>query len=150
MPQIGTIGQRLFKCCNYNAWTKKVNPRPCATNHKLRSAGGHVHVGIKGINRYQLIRAMDLFLGVPSLFMDKDTRRRELYGKAGAFRPKPYGAEYRTLSNFWIWDKRLIEWVYHQTSRAIDFVKSGKKLTAEDGKLIQRCINTGDKALPLS
>ena len=76
---------------DYNAWTKRKNPRPYCANHKLRSAGGHVHVGVKGVDRYQLIRAMDLFLGVPSVLMDEDTRRRELYGKAGAFRPKPYG-----------------------------------------------------------
>ena len=127
-----------------NAWTKKMNPRPKADNANLRSAGGHVHVGANDVDPVQLIRSMDLFLGVPSIKLDMDTERRKLYGKAGAYRPKPYGAEYRTLSNFWIWDKKLIEWVYHQTSRAVDFVRAGNKLSVKDGVMIQQCINNND------
>jgi hypothetical protein len=41
--------------------------------------------------------------------------RRELYGKAGAFRPKPYGVEYRVLSNRWLNSEALIRWVYNQS-----------------------------------
>jgi hypothetical protein len=84
---------------------------------------------------------MDLFLGVPSTVMDKGTLRRQLYGKAGSFRQKPYGCEYRTLSNFWIFNPDLIKWVYDQTEKAISFVNSGKTLSDEDGHLIQECIN---------
>ncbi len=129
---------------DYNAWTGTKNPKPKATDKALRSAGGHVHIGVNDVDPIQLIRAMDLFVGVPSIKLDSDTRRRELYGKAGCYRPKPYGAEYRTLSNFWIWDKKLIEWVYHQTSRAVDFVKQGNKLSVKDGVMIQQCINQAD------
>jgi hypothetical protein len=128
---------------DFNAWTNKRNPRPQAKDANLRSAGGHVHVGYKA-NKVQLIRAMDLFLGVPSTKLDTDTRRRELYGKAGCFRPKSYGAEYRTLSNFWIWDKGLIDWVYHQTSKAVKFVSEGNTLDDETGVIIQDCINNGN------
>ncbi len=130
---------------DFNAWTGRKNPRPHAPNHKLRSAGGHVHVGdVTDLNKRQLIQAMDLFHGVPSVKLDPDTVRRKLYGKAGAFRPKTYGVEYRTLSNFWIWDKGLVDWVYHQTSRAVDFVRSGNVLSKEDGTLIQDAINKGN------
>ncbi len=125
---------------DYNAWTGRKNPRPMCSNYKLRSAGGHVHVGCKDIDKKQLIRAMDLHLGVPSIMFDRDTERRKLYGNPGAYRPKPYGAEYRTLSNFWIWDKKLIEWVYHQTANAINFVKAGNTLEKEDGDLIKSAI----------
>jgi hypothetical protein len=125
---------------DYNAWTKDINPRPCAADAALRSAGGHVHVGTTE-NPIEVIRAMDLFLGVPSTVMDKGTLRRQLYGKAGSFRQKPYGCEYRTLSNFWIFNPDLIKWVYDQTEKAISFVNSGKTLSDEDGHLIQECIN---------
>jgi hypothetical protein len=125
---------------DYNAWTKDINPRPCAADAALRSAGGHVHVGTTE-NPIEVIRAMDLFLGVPSTKMDKGTLRRQLYGKAGSFRQKDYGCEYRTLSNFWIFSPDLIKWVYEQTEKAISFVANGNKVSDEDGHLIQACIN---------
>ncbi|OYV41139.1 MAG: hypothetical protein B7Z80_02685 [Rhodospirillales bacterium 20-64-7] len=56
---------------------------------------------------------MDYFLGIHSLLWDKDGTRRKLYGKAGAFRPKPYGMEYRVLSNRWLDSPDLTRWVYN-------------------------------------
>lgn len=129
---------------DYNAWTGRKNPRPACDNPNLRSAGGHVHVGVDGVDKAQLIRAMDLHLGVPSIKIDQDKDRRKLYGNPGAFRPKPYGVEYRTLSNFWIWDDILIEWVYHQTSRAVSFVQNGGTLDNDDGVLIHAAIQNSD------
>lgn len=128
---------------DYNAWTNKVNPRPKATDASLRSAGGHVHVGTE-LDKIQVIRAMDLFLGVPSIKLDNGTLRRQLYGKAGAFRPKQYGVEYRTLSNFWIFSEKTIEWVYNQTEKALNFVKAGNTINRDQGKLIRQCINNSD------
>lgn len=111
---------------DYNAWTLRRNPRPNADDHTLRSCGGHVHVGFErgALKDTQLIRAMDLFLGVPSVLMDKGELRKQLYGKAGAFRAKPYGVEYRTLSNFWVFDDRLTKWVWDNTERAVNAVES--------------------------
>ncbi len=130
---------------DYNAWTKEQNPRPKASDACLRSAGGHVHVGTD-LDKIQVIRAMDFFLGVPSIKLDKyGARRRALYGGAGCMREKPYGVEYRTLSNFWIFKESLIEWVYNQTEKALNFVKEGNEFTEEQGKLIQQCINKSDE-----
>lgn len=128
---------------DYNAWTKEENPRPCAVDQNLRSAGGHVHVGTTE-NPIEVIRAMDLFLGVPSTQKDPGILRRQLYGKAGAFRRKDYGCEYRTLSNFWIFSPSLIEWVYNQTEKAINFVEEGNVIDEETGILIQDCINNSN------
>jgi hypothetical protein len=129
---------------DFNAWTKTVNERPCASNMQLRSAGGHVHVGTDQ-NPIEVIRSMDLFLGVPSTKLDPGKLRRELYGKAGAFRFKDYGCEYRTLSNFWIFSPKLIEWVYNQTEKAVNFVKGGNTINEAHGQLIQDCINNSDE-----
>ena len=129
---------------DFNAWTRSINPRPCAADQTLRSAGGHVHVGTQE-NPVEVIRAMDLFLGVPSTKLDKGTLRRQLYGKAGCFREKKYGCEYRTLSNFWIFSPQLIEWVYEQTKKAIEFVEEGRVILEKDGHLIQSCINDNNE-----
>jgi hypothetical protein len=144
--QLRTSAAREFGCDpDYNAYTMRTNPRPKAQDKTLRSAGGHVHVGTSH-DPSNIIKTMDLFLGVPSVLIDKDERRRQLYGKAGSFRPKPYGVEYRTLSNFWIWDKKTINWVYHQVSTCIDKCESFiSSTTEEDRTQIQDCINNNDK-----
>lgn len=129
---------------DFNAWTKEMNPRPKAADATLRSAGGHVHVGTKE-DPIEVIRAMDLFVGVPSVKLDKGILRRQLYGKAGAFRPKPYGCEYRTLSNFWIFSKERIKWVYDQTAKALSFVEAGEVIPPEHGEIIQDCINNSNE-----
>lgn len=57
------------------------------------------------INPAILIPLMDLFVGIPSVLIDRDpnaSSRRMMYGKAGDFRYQPHGIEYRTLSNFWL------------------------------------------------
>lgn len=144
--QLQTPAAMEFGCDpDFNVWTKSENPRPNATNQNLRSAGGHVHVGTD-LPMIEVIKAMDLFLGVPSTKLDPGKLRRELYGKAGSFRPKSYGVEYRTLSNFWIFKESLINWVYTQTERALNFVKDGNTISDENGLLIQQCINNSDTA----
>lgn len=64
---------------------------------------------------------MDLYLGVPSVLIDPDTRRRSLYGKAGCFRLTDYGVEYRVLSGYFIKDEITTTWVLHQTAAAIAY-----------------------------
>jgi len=131
---------------DYDAWRECVNNKPYAEDQNLRSCGGHIHVGsdIAVGNPVGVIRAMDLFLGVPSVPMDKGVLRRQLYGKAGCFRPKLYGVEYRTLSNFWIFDDSLIQWAYEGTQRALEFVEKGSVIAPEHHFIIQRCINNSN------
>lgn len=137
----------VFGCePDFDAWKMAENPKPKSPDKNLRSAGGHIHVGsdLAVADPVAVIRAMDLFLGVPSTQLDAGTLRRELYGKAGAFRPKEYGVEYRTLSNFWIFSDSLIQWAYEGTRKALDFVHSGKEIPMEHGEMIQDCINNNN------
>ncbi len=89
----------------------------------FRSAGGHIHLGNKTFNqdekngylldmddKIQAIRLMDIYVGIPLVLMDNDPTslaRKELYGKAGRFRPTEYGVEYRTPSPYWLTNPRL-------------------------------------------
>jgi hypothetical protein len=92
---------------------------------------------------------MDFYLGLPSLVYDAATRRREMYGKAGAYRPKSYGVEYRTLSNAWLNSAELIRWVYRATQKGVLSVIGGDMLVEKYGD-IQDIINTSDVTAALA
>lgn len=135
-----------------NAWSISAN-HPPDSNKTFRTAAGHVHVGwtkdkdpcdIDWIEDCAVLaRQLDFYLGLPSLLYDKDTKRREMYGKAGAFRAKPYGLEYRVLSNVWVSSEFLTRWVYRNTRRAYYQLLSGNKLEDKHGD-IQEIINTSN------
>ena len=146
--QLDNPAAQEFGCePDFNAWKDgAINPKPKAPNPNLRSAGGHIHVATD-LDILEVVKAMDLFVGVQMLEFDHDEDRRLLYGKAGAFRKKSYGVEYRTASNAWIQSDERIRWVWEQTERALEFVKAGNKITEEQGKRIQRCINESDRDL---
>lgn len=122
LDYLASVGPAAFAFgCDpdYNAYTGKKQVMHCP-NKALRSAGGHIHIGSQLVtkNREAVVKAMDYLVGLPSVLREPDTKRRELYGKAGSYRPKPYGLEYRTPSNFWIKDEGSIRWAYRQTIRA--------------------------------
>lgn len=135
---------------DFDAWNKgQPNPRPHAKNKALRSAGGHVHVGGVDIRSMReacrLVKFMDLYLGVPSTIQDNGDLRKQLYGKRGAFRPKPYGIEYRTLSNYWVFEDKTIDWVHDATLRAIQMWEENTINIDDDDALIEQAINYNNK-----
>ena len=142
---------------DYDAWTGDANVKPDATR-PMRTASGHVHIGwtngqdITSADQQGAARAvgrqMDFFLGLPSLFYDADVERREMYGKAGCIRVKPYGVEYRTLSNAWLNSEALMAWVFRATQAGMAAIMSGNDLSEKYGD-IREIINTGDKAAAL-
>ncbi len=138
---------------DYNGWTGQANVKPDETQ-PFRTGAGHIHIGVtEGADPedkqfFQVCcdaaKEMDLFLGLPSLFFDDDVKRREMYGKAGAFRPKSYGLEYRTLSNKWVSSKKLMSWAYKATQDCMQGFMNGRRL-ADDFPNLQDIINTSDK-----
>ena len=108
-------------------------PKEIIQNSTDRSGGGHVHIGDERLLRdYGLYLApsaviMDLFIGVPSLFLDKDptsAQRRRIYGQAGRFRICTYGMEYRTPGNFWLTSPKLAGLMYDLCEFSCDLVCS--------------------------
>ena len=109
----------VFGCePDFCAWDKSTNKSPHPEHPFMRSAGGHIHVETKE-DPYEVAKAMDLYLGVPSILMDDGEQRKQMYGNAGACRVKPYGVEYRTLSNFWMFEPKYMSWVWNATERAL-------------------------------
>ena len=141
---------RTFGCDpDFNAWREgKANRRPKATDATLRTCGGHIHVGYKFTSQEEVIKFIkycDLFLGVPSVLLDDGALRKELYGKAGAFRFKSYGCEYRTLSNFWVVDPAYTAWAWSATEMAMDAWQQNKINVELEGPAIVHAINKNNR-----
>lgn len=156
------IAKRFGCSPDYNAYDMIVNEvAVTASETTLRSAGAHVHFAhetFKGVEAdldvlkmVEMIKMMDLLLGVPSLILDNTPEaheRRKLYGKAGAHRPKPEypGGEYRTISNFWTKEPKFITWVWNNTHKALEEIVAGNTVTklGFDEKEVRNTINSGD------
>lgn len=143
---------------DYNAYTGEQNnpPQPSLT---MRTAAGHIHLGWTDNKDVEdpahmkdcivLVQQLDCYLGIPSLFHDSDLERRQMYGKAGAFRPKPYGVEYRVLSNYWITKEDYMKEVFHNCHKAVKDLDREKNWTEYFAKMnpplsAEEAINTGD------
>jgi hypothetical protein len=76
-----------------------------------RYAGGHIHLAynVDIVPAFVAARFLDLYLSLPWIEYDKQGPRRTTYGKAGLFRAKSYGVEYRTMSNWWVWMPERIQ-----------------------------------------
>lgn len=155
--QLASPKARQFGCSvTYNAYTGKPMEKPKGEGTNLRSAGFHVHVGFDleegekftDEDLWRFIKTMDLYLGVPSILIDKDTTRRQLYGKAGEYRVKTkYNIinnsiliipEYRSLGSNLLATSETIQWVFTQTVKAISAYNDNVELP---GSIVERCIN---------
>lgn len=138
---------KMFGCDpDYCIYTGKANPKPRGTDTNIRSAGFHLHFGYEKPNidtSLKLLSYIDAFVGLPSILIDKDTKRRSLYGKAGCFRLTKYGCEYRTLSSYFMKDKDTLSWVWDQVMKGLTAFTIGKILPS--GELVQKVINTNDE-----
>lgn len=152
--QLQTPEAQLFGCsADYEAYRMEQNSKPDTSQYPgLRSIGGHIHIGYTGpdmfINR-DLIMMLDVTLGLPSLLLDTDKMRRSLYGKAGCFRPKNYGAEYRTLSSFWIKDKATIQWAFNGVIEAVRRINHKNIPDIDTFIKVRKSINTADTEMAI-
>lgn len=121
---------------DYNAYTGLENERPSSERLKgfetMRTGSGHVHIGwTKNADPFDpahfadcriLTKVLDAVLGSAALNWDTDRQRVKLYGAPGSFRPKPYGMEYRVLSNAWLKDPALVRFVYSVTRQVTEIL----------------------------
>ena len=150
--------------CAYSADPFEPNPRPDGASG-LRSAAGHLHIGwgadipVDHPDHIDICRAfvknLDVYVGLAMTTFDSDTERRKLYGKAGAYRPKSYGVEYRTPSNAWIASRARRQFIHSMVSSAITNMSNGAtpmwqqlaepKYVKKYGSVVD-IINSGDAA----
>lgn len=139
---------------SFNAWTEAVTPAAKYDNN-LRTGSFHVHIGHDGLGKLKdkllYVRLLDIYLGCASVLFDKDSSvyaRRKLYGKAGEFRPTPYGLEYRVLGNYALRNRKLTEFVFNLAAWVVLASKDEAiKVVNRIGSIHpQVAINEGDKS----
>lgn len=147
-----TDNAQRFGCeSSLNTWTgERIHVQPDGSNN--RGAGFHLHCGYakpSESTNFLIGRAMDLFLGVPSVLLEpKNDRRKTGYGCAGNIRHCQHGVEYRSLSGYFSSSRELIQWCARNTQAAIKFVNDGQSDRIKDlGEVIQRAINNEDKEI---
>ena len=126
--------QAVLSGCDpdFNLYRNRKNPTIDLRKLKgNRMCAGHIHCGLERPDkrpetRALLVHWMDVLVGAPLSMLDPDTYRKQYYGRAGNYRPKPYGIEYRTPSNFWLGLAELREWVFETTQTAIAQADSGQ------------------------
>lgn len=104
---------------------RRLSPRSLVRDNGTawRFAGGHVHLGFQSdVPNHVTAQFADVFLGLPSVELDRQGPRRSKYGTAGRYRPTDYGIEYRTLSNFWIFDEGLSRSIGAKALRLCEFM----------------------------
>ena len=139
----------------------QILPPTCEKGNTFRSAGGHIHLGqktgrsplnikIKDEDRdahewgkIWVVRMLDLFVGIPSLFLDNDptsAARRKLYGKPGSHRPKDYGVEYRATGNFWFKSPRFVELMFNLCSYTVEFCNDKRYESLWKSRDLEDCV----------
>ena len=88
-----------------NAYTGGVQRNAPPDFGRLRTCGGHIHIG-GDFNCPDFVVVLFLELAFATYYgcsfvVDNTDKRHMWYGQPGTFRTKPYGIEYRTLSNNW-------------------------------------------------
>ena len=151
---IPRVNLRLGCDADFNGWAPGEMNRTPEMPRFTRFAGGHVHVGLdyngeSGSYAHilfcsALARQLDCYLGLASLEWDDDDERRKVY-KAGAFRPKPYGMEYRALGNSWLKSDELMDRVYELTIKAVEKFYDNKYAYVGIGGDVQNILNNGDR-----
>lgn len=132
---------RLLGCDpDFDAHRKgAVNEPPVPDLSPFRTFGGHIHIGFGDgmdvddpgmiADCIAVTKQMDWALGVPSVYLNPTSKRRVLCGKAGCFRPKHYGCEYRTPDNAWLRSRDSMKLMFSNCVRGMDELYKGNHYT---------------------
>lgn len=128
-------------------------------NERFRAGGGHLHVGQLTLKERKdlptIVTLFDIVVGNTLVLLDRDpanVTRRINYGRAGEYRAKKYGVEYRVPSNFWLKHYVLFSLANGLIRNAITHYRNGqhkKLLEIMNIDDVRRAINTNDFDLAL-
>lgn len=139
MSKLSERSRQLGCAPSLNAHDTQATISVDPATYRTRSAGGHIHLGLQPGSstmwayspekvyaaRERIVPIMDILVGLPSVFIDRDPQaaeRRKVYGRAGEYRLPAHGLEYRTLSNFWLRNSALMSFVLGMSRTAVAVV----------------------------
>lgn len=137
---------------DYNAYTYEKNPtQNYGTMGPFRTASFHVHIGIPDNLleempdfRAACARLCDALVLIPIMVLGADdSKRRQFYGKAGSFRPKPYGLEYRGLGAEVLKSAYYLGVVYRGAKTAATHVITRRRPPESLSRLVREAIDSG-------
>lgn len=104
----------------------------------LRTGAGHIHIGWTNGKEpmdkshfwdgAELSRQLYYVFKRTSHIWDNNELRQKLYGSGAAFRPKPYGSEFRSPSNAWLNYPILWEWIFDITKATFRSLEDAKPI----------------------
>jgi hypothetical protein len=114
---------------DFNVYERSMNTPVDLSSITTRYAGGHIHIGLgKRHNTWMheydpelLIKAMDWYVGLPLMRKEGVYKSKlQQYRRLGNFRVKPYGVEYRSPSNSWIFSDKSRKDIFKRTTKAVE------------------------------
>lgn len=150
MEKLAPMSQGFGCTPSQNIYGKIPMVKDPSTYYK-RSAGGHIHLGLErhaemvadefgfhlptGKKHFPkedyptIVRLLDILVGNTCVLLDRDegnVERRKNYGRAGEYRTPAHGLEYRTLSNFWLYNYTMGHFVLGMCRFAVTCYLNGR------------------------
>lgn len=105
--ELDTPQAQTFGCIpDFNAFTLEEQAPDSNTANNLRTAGGHIHIGLANrtseLSKIRIVRLLEAGIGSFLRVVEPPNDRTKLYGSPGSMRMKPYGLEWRSPSNYWL------------------------------------------------
>lgn len=140
---------QLLGCsADYDVYSGENTSVTSLSQTNWRFAGGHIHVGYdkpNTLSNEQLVKWMDIYLGLPSVILDEDDRRKQYYGTPGRHRAKDFGVEYRTLSNWWTENETFRKFIFTQTQKAYYALVNEVSIGEEYERQVRDCILSNNR-----
>jgi len=150
--------------CNPTLSAQEKNPhRVTGLRERFRAGAGHIHLGntMLRTNRTdqelaeRFVKTLDIVAGNTLVLIDRDPLnavRRKNYGRAGEYRLKSYGLEYRVPSNFWLKHYALWSFASQLCRNAMAIVEQNRDkelMSMISMKDVKKAINNNDYELAL-
>lgn len=117
------------------------NHSPLNANTPCRQAAGHIHIGwtsnadvtdplhfsdcLSVVNMGLDLEVFNLGIKTPQQ-RELSNKRRQHYGRPGAFRPKSYGVELRCPANFWVAQEETMREAFRLVNKVMEEVSRGR------------------------